>query len=80
MNRNVEINIPMFIGIILLVAVITTALVLGINAARNLMEESNSKYTSTANGLDGWLNITKDVQASDESQNSVNLNVTNTII
>ena len=77
MNRNVEINIPMFIGIILLVAVVTAILVYGVSTAKNLMEESNSKYTLTTDGLDNWFNITTDVQSGDENNNSINSNTTN---
>ena len=77
MNRNVEINIPMFIGIILLVAVVTAILVYGVSITKNLMEESNNKYTSTTNDLDNWFNITTDVQAGEENNNSINTNTTN---
>lgn len=34
MNRNVEINIPMFIGIILIIMAITAGLVWGVQAIR----------------------------------------------
>lgn len=74
MNRNVEINIPMFIGIILLVAVITTILVYGVNAAKNLMEKNNNKYTSTVNGIEDWFNTTEEVDTTEESSNLFNIN------
>lgn len=74
MNRNVEINIPMFIGIILLVAVITTILVNGVNAAKNLMEKNNNKYTSTVNGIEDWFNTTEEVDTTEESSNLFNIN------
>ena len=37
MGRTLEINIPMFIGIILLIAAITAMLVFGTNKVRDLM-------------------------------------------
>lgn len=74
MNRNIEINIPMFIGIILLVAVITTILVYGVNAAKNLMEKNNNKYTSTVNGIEDWFNTTEEVDTTEESSNLFNIN------
>lgn len=74
MNRNVEINIPMFIGIILLVAVITTILVYGVNATKNLMEKNNNKYTSTVNGIEDWFNTTEEVDTTEESSNLFNIN------
>ena len=74
MNRNIEINIPMFIGIILLVAVITTILVYGVNAAENLMEKNNNKYTSTVNGIEDWFNTTEEVDTTEESSNLFNIN------
>lgn len=75
MNRNVEINIPMFIGIILLVAVITAILVYGVHLAKNLMEENNNKYTSTVNGIEDWFNITTEVQASEGTSNLIDVNI-----
>ncbi len=83
MYRNVEINIPMFIGIILLVAVITAVLVYGVNVAKNLMEENNNKYTSTANGMEDWFNIPEDVDDSETNSilfNTVNTNIANNVV
>lgn len=56
MGRNVEINIPMFIGIILLVAIITAALVFCVNKAKELMTESNHDYSEGANTIESWFN------------------------
>ena len=56
MGRNVEINIPMFIGIILLVAIITAALVFCVNKAKELMTESNRDYSEGANTIESWFN------------------------
>lgn len=55
MYRNVEINIPMFIGIIILIATITAALVLGINNIIKIKDESNQKYNLTSSELKNWL-------------------------
>ena len=61
------------IGIILLVAVITTILVYGVNAAENLMEKNNNKYTSTVNGIEDWFNTTEEVDTTEESSNLFNI-------
>lgn len=55
MYRNVEINIPMFIGIIILIATITAALVLEINNIIKIKDESNQKYNLTSSELKNWL-------------------------
>ena len=60
MNRNVEINIPMFIGILLIVIAITMALVLGIQLIRNLRDEHNNKVNSGLQGLNNLININKE--------------------
>ena len=59
MNRNVEINIPMFIGIILIIMAITAGLVLGVQAIRGLRDENNNKVDSEIQGLEDFLNIDK---------------------
>lgn len=56
MYRDVQINIPMFIGIILLVAVVTAGLVYGVNAFRGLMYKNNEKVNSESENLDKWFN------------------------
>ena len=56
MNRNIEINIPMFIGIILLVAVVTAVLVYGVNVFTDLMHKNNEKINAEVDDLDKWFN------------------------
>ena len=56
MYRNVEINIPMFIGIILLVAVVTAVLVYGVNVFTYLMHKNNEKINAEVDDLDKWFN------------------------
>ena len=63
MNRNVEINIPMFIGIILIIMAITITLVWGIQMIRNLRDENNNKVDSGLQGLDNLININKEDNA-----------------
>lgn len=46
MYRNVVINIPMFIGIILLIAVVTGLLVWGINTLTILRDEHNDRINA----------------------------------
>lgn len=76
MGRNVEINIPMFIGIILLVAITTCILVYGVNATKSLMEENNNKYVSSSNSIQDWINTLK--VDSGETKNEENINNANT--
>ena len=57
MNRSVEINIPMFIGIILLIGAITAGLVWGVQAIRGLRDENNNKIDSGIHGLEDFFNI-----------------------
>ena len=63
MNRNVEINIPMFIGIILIIMAITITLVWGIQMIRNLRDENNNKVDYGLQGLDNLININKEDNA-----------------
>ena len=56
MYRDVKINIPMFIGIILLVAVVTAVLVYGVNVFIDLMHKNNEKINAEVDDLDKWFN------------------------
>ena len=56
MYRDVQINIPMFIGIILLVAVVTAVLVYGVNVFTDLMHKNNDKVNTESDNLDKWFN------------------------
>ena len=56
MYRDVQINIPMFIGIILLVAVVTAVLVYGVNVFIDLMHKNNEKINAEVDDLDKWFN------------------------
>ncbi len=56
MYRDVKINIPMFIGIILLVAVVTAVLVYGVNVFTDLMHKNNEKINAEVDDLDKWFN------------------------
>lgn len=51
MYRNVVINIPMFIGIILLIAVVTGILVYGIQSLMVLRDENNNRINSELENL-----------------------------
>ena len=73
MNRNVEINIPMFIGIILIIIVITAGLVWGVRAIRGLRDENNNKIDSGIQGLEDFFNIDK----TDNNDISSNSNIEN---
>ena len=55
MNRNIEITVPMFIGIILLIAITTSGLVYLFNNMIRLTDENNKKYYSTSSQLENWL-------------------------
>ena len=46
MYRNVEINIPMFVGIILLVAAISALLIWGVDIFTNNMETTKQEFNS----------------------------------
>lgn len=51
MYRNVVINVPMFIGIILLIAVVTGILVYGIQSLMVLRDENNNRINSELENL-----------------------------
>lgn len=55
MNRNIEITVPMFIGIILLIVITTSGLVYLFNNMIRITDESNEKYYSTSSQLENWL-------------------------
>lgn len=57
MSRLVEINIPMFIGIILLITIITGALVYSINSVRTKVQEDHKKMTSDYESIVNILNL-----------------------
>ena len=79
MYRNVEINIPMFIGIILLVAVVAAGLVFCVNTTINLIEENNNKHTSTVNEIEDLFGTNKNVQDSEENSNLIDSNINDTV-
>ena len=57
MYRDVQINIPMFIGIILLIAIVTSVLVYGVNTFTGLMRKNNDRVNSETQELGNILNI-----------------------
>lgn len=58
MRREVEINIPMFIGIIILVAVITAALVYVVNIAREAIGADNERMDEGFEQIDEYFGVT----------------------
>lgn len=58
MYREVKINIPMFIGIILLVATVTTLLVYGVNLTREYIRRDNERMEQWFNELEGEVDNT----------------------
>lgn len=58
MRREVEINIPMFIGIIILVAVITAALVYVVNTARGAIGADNERMDKGFEQIDEYFEVT----------------------
>ena len=56
MYRNVEINVPMFIGIILLVAVVTGVLVFGIRILTQMRNEHNLRINEELQEIDNIIN------------------------
>ena len=59
MYRNVEINIPMFIAIILIISVVTGFLVYGIETLTAIRDESNNRINSE---LENIFNIESQVE------------------
>ena len=57
MNRLVEINVPMFIGIILLISIVTGALVYSISSVRTKVQEDHKKMTSDYESIVNILNV-----------------------
>lgn len=70
MYKNVVINIPMFIGIILLIAVVTGVLVYGINTLTILRNENNNRINAE---LENLFNIETNIdnQLIDEEINEI---------
>ena len=58
MYREVKINIPMFIGIILLVAAVTTLLVYGVNLTREYIRRDKERMEQWFNELEGEVDNT----------------------
>ena len=58
MRREVEINIAMFIGIIILVAVITAALVYVVNIAREAIGADNERMDEGFVQIDEYFGVT----------------------
>ena len=53
MHREVKINIPMFIGIILLITVATTVLVYTVNVTREYIRRDNERMDEWFDQLEG---------------------------
>ena len=70
MYKNVVINIPMFIGIILLIAVVTGVLVYGINTLTILRNENNNRINAELENLFN-METSVDNQLIDEEINEI---------
>ena len=57
MRREVEINVPMFIGIIILVAVVTAALVYVVNVAREAISADNERMDEGFEQIDEYFGV-----------------------
>ena len=57
MRREVEINIPMFIGIILIVAIVTAILVYIVNFAVGTMKQDNHRMDESFNQINEYFEI-----------------------
>lgn len=73
MHREVEINIPMFIGIILLVAVATAVLVYGVNMTREIIMNDNKKMEEGFGYFSNILNIESNSDVIEEINDINNL-------
>lgn len=69
MHRNVEISVTMFIGIILLIGIVTTVLVTGINYVIGLSRKSNE---ATYNSGQEIQNFFDEFDARQGNQNEIN--------
>ena len=74
MHRNVEISVPMFIGIILLIGIVTTVLVTGINYFIGLTRESNEVTYDSGQKIQNYfdeLDASQENQSNEDTLNSV---------
>lgn len=74
MHRNVEISVPMFIGIILLIGIVTTVLVTGINYFIGLTRKSNEVTYDSGQKIQNYfdeLDASQGNQSNEDILNSV---------
>lgn len=69
MYRNVEISVPMFIGIILLIGIVTAILVTGINYVIGLSRASNEATYNSSQEIQNFFN---EFDARQGNQNVIN--------
>ena len=69
MYRNVEISVPMFIGIILLIGIVTAILVTGINYVIGLSRASNEATYNSSQEIQNFFN---EFDARQGNQNIIN--------
>ena len=72
MYRNVEINIPMFIGIILLVASISALLIWGVNIFTNNMKNTKQEFNSGMKEFSEYFETTPQNTISNSIFNQIN--------
>lgn len=72
MYRNVEINIPMFIGIILLVASISALLIWGVNIFTNNMKNTKQEFNSGMQEFSEYFETTPQNTISNSIFNQIN--------
>ena len=70
MSREVEINIPMFIGIILLVGVMTAGLVYGIQIIYDLRDDNNNNIYTEVEDLQNIFDYIEDRENNEIITNS----------
>ena len=74
MYRNVEINVPLFIGIIILITIVTGVLVYGVNIVTNLKKEHNDKINSGYEKLDDMFTnqyLKNEIASKDETNQNI---------
>ena len=79
LRKEVELNVPMFVGVILIFAIVTAVLVYGVNQTKELMLKENQRIDQELDNVDDYFTNRFD-ETDNETNNQINNEINDEII
>ena len=78
LRKEVELNVPMFVGVILIFAIVTAVSVYGVNQTKELMLKENQRIDQELDNVDDYFTNRFD-ETDNETNNQINNEINDSI-